>query len=299
MQKQENQTAQQAALPRDVRYDIVTKYLTRPKLWWLYTLIVLIVFALISWSGSTVQYKGLAAKGTEIAKGIWNGLISPDRSLLFTLNEEGAIVSPFINVTPEGVPYQLLQTVAIAVLGTLIGGVLAIPFSFLACEKIVPKWIAFIFNVFILLIRTIPSLVWALVWIRVTGPNAFCGVVTQSICSIGMICKMYITAIEDIDVRILESLDAAGCSRFQKIRYGMLPQIIPNFISTVIYRFDINVKDATTLGIVGAGGIGAALIQCITSSRWSMVGAYLFGMILLMIVIELFSTWIRKKLARG
>ena len=67
----------------------------------------------------------------------------------------------------------------------------------------------------------------------------------------------------------------------------------------MIYRFDINVKDATTLGIVGAGGIGAALIQCITSSRWSMVGSYLTGMILLMIVIEIFSTNVRRKLARG
>ena len=195
--------------------------------------------------------------------------------------------------------YQLFQTVAIAVLGTLIGGLLAVPFSFLASETVVPKWLAFIVRAFILLIRTIPSLVWALVWIRVTGPNAFCGVVTQSICSIGMISKMYINAIEDLDTRILESLDASGCTAFQKIRYGILPQIIPNFISTVIYRFDINVKDATTLGIVGAGGIGAALIQCISSSRWSMVGAYLCGMIVLMMAIEFFSTRVRARLARG
>lgn len=261
-------------------------YEARPRLWWLYTLILLIVVALLSWSGSTVDFKGFANKGIEVAKGVGNGLIHPDTKLLF-------------NLTPEGVPYQLFQTMAIAVLGTLIGGILAIPFSFLACDKVVPKWVAVIFNAVILLIRTIPSLVWALVWIRVTGPNAFCGVVTQSICSIGMISKMYITAIEDIDVKILESLDACGCTSFQKIRYGILPQIIPNFISTVIYRFDINVKDATTLGIVGAGGIGAALVQCINSSRWSMVGAYLCGMIVLMLIIELFSTKVRKRLTRG
>ncbi|MBO4836891.1 MAG: ABC transporter permease subunit [Clostridia bacterium] len=261
-------------------------YESRPRLWWLYTLIVLIVAALLGWSGTSITYKGLATKGMVIAQGIGNGLLHPDTSLLF-------------NLTKEGVPYQLLQTVAIAVLGTIIGGILAIPFSFLACDKIVPKWIAVIFRAVILGICTIPSLVWALVWIRVTGPNAFCGVVTESVCSIGMICKMYINAIEDIDTRILESLDASGCSSFQKIRYGILPQIIPNFISTVIYRFDINVKDATTLGIVGAGGIGAALIQCMNSSRWSMVGAYLCGMIVLMILIEIFSTKIRSKLARG
>ena len=261
-------------------------YASRPRLWWVYTLIVLIVAALLGWSGTSITYKGLATKGMTIAQGIGNGLLHPDTGLLF-------------NLMSEGVPYQLLQTVAIAVLGTIIGGILAIPFSFLACDRIVPKWVAVIFRAVILGIRTIPSLVWALVWIRVTGPNAFCGVVTQSVCSIGMICKMYITAIEDIDTKILESLDASGCNGFEKIRYGMLPQIIPNFISTVIYRFDINVKDATTLGIVGAGGIGAALIQCMNSSRWSMVGAYLCGMVMLMIVIEIFSTKMRARLARG
>ena len=261
-------------------------YSLRPRLWWLYTIIILIVVALLGWSGTAVEFKGFANKGIEVAKGVGYGLTHPDTKLLF-------------NMTTEGVPYQLFQTIAIAVLGTIIGGLLAIPFSFLACDKIVPKWVSFIFQAVILLIRTIPSLVWALVWIRVTGPNAFCGVVTQSVCSIGMISKMYITAIEDIDTRILESLDAAGCTAYQKIRYGILPQIIPNFISTVIYRFDINVKDATTLGIVGAGGIGAALVQCINSSRWSMVGAYLCGMVILMLFIELFSTKIRNRLTRG
>ena len=174
-------------------------YEARPRLWWAYPLILLIVFSLLGWSGSAVVFKGFATKGVEVAKGVWNGLTHPDTALLF-------------NLTPEGVPYQLLQTVAIAVLGTLIGGILAIPFSFLASDKIVPGWVAFLFRAFILMIRTIPSLVWALVWIRVTGPNAFCGVVTQSICSIGMISKMYITAIADVDTRILESLDAAGCT---------------------------------------------------------------------------------------
>lgn len=261
-------------------------YDARPRHWWLYTLILLVVAALLGWSGESIEFNGLATKGVEVAKGVGWGLIHPDTKLLF-------------DMTNEGVLYQLLQTVAIAVLGTLIGGLLAVPFSFLACDKIVPKWLAFLFRAFILLIRTIPSLVWALVWIRVTGPNAFCGVVTQSICSIGMISKMYINAIEDLDTKILESLDASGCTAFQKIRYGILPQIIPNFISTIIYRFDINVKDATTLGIVGAGGIGAPLIQCISSSRWSMVGSYLCGMIVLMLLIEFFSTRVRRKLASG
>jgi len=261
-------------------------YERRPKRWWLYTLILFVAVVILGWSGNAIEFKGLAAKGSEVAYGIVFGITHPDTSLLF-------------NISTDGVPYLLFETIAIAILGTLIGGVLAVPVSFLASENVVPKWVAFLFRAFILLIRTIPTLVWALVWIRVTGPGAFCGVVTQSICSIGMISKMYINAIEDLDTRILESLDAAGCTTFQKIRYGILPQLYANFVSTLIYRFDINIKDATTLGIVGAGGIGAALIQCINSRRWSMVGAFICGLILLMLVIELFSTKVRKKLARG
>ena len=88
-------------------------YEARPRLWWVYTLIVLIIAALLGWSGSTVRFTGFATKGVSIAQGIGNGLLHPDTSLLF-------------NLTEEGVPYQLMQTIAIAILGTLIGGILAI-----------------------------------------------------------------------------------------------------------------------------------------------------------------------------
>jgi len=173
------------------------------------------------------------------------------------------------------------------------------PFAFLASFNIMPKPVAYVVRVLILMIRTIPSIVWALMWIRVTGPGAACGVITQSICSIGMISKMYITAIEDLDTHILESLDAMGCTPFQKIRYGVIPQLTASFISTTIYRFDINLKDATTLGIVGAGGIGASLVQCLNSRRWAMVGAFVWGLMVLVLIIELVSTRIRRKLAHG
>lgn len=266
--------------------DVAQMYLAAPKRWPVRVAIVTVVVVILAWSAGSIQYNGLATKGSEVASGVIWGITHPDMNLL-------------TNLTSEGVLYQLLETMAIALLGTLFGGILAIPFSFLASDNVVPKWLAFLMRAFILMVRTIPSLVWALVWIRVVGPGPFCGVLTQSICSIGMISKMYITAISDLDRSILESLDACGCTSFQKIRYGVMPQLSANFISTVIYRFDINVKDATTLGIVGAGGIGAALVQCISSRRWSMVGAYLVGMIVLMLLIEFVSTRIRKKLARG
>ena len=261
-------------------------YANRPRFWLLYTFITLIVVAMVSWSASGIQFNGLTVQGTEVAKGVLHGIFGPDTKLLFGMGD-------------TDVPYLLMQTMAIAILCTLIGAILAIPFAFLAASNIMPKPISLVFRVLILLIRTVPSLVWALMWIRVTGPGAACGVITQSVCSIGMISKMYITAIEDLDTKILESLDAMGCNAFEKIRYGVIPQLTASFISATIYRFDINLKDATTLGIVGAGGIGASLVQCLNSRRWAMVGSFVWGLMVLALVIEFISTKIRTKLAQG
>lgn len=270
----------------DKKLTVAEMYANRPRKWVLYLAIVLLIVVMVGWSASDIKFTGLTVTGTEVAKGVLHGVFSPDKALLFGTSD-------------TDVPYLLLQTIAIAVLGTLIGAVLAIPFAFLASFNIMPKPVAYAVRVLILMIRTIPSIVWALMWIRVTGPGAACGVITQSICSIGMISKMYITAIEDLDTHILESLDAMGCTPFQKIRYGVIPQLTASFISTTIYRFDINLKDATTLGIVGAGGIGASLVQCLNSRRWAMVGAFVWGLMVLVLIIELVSTRIRRKLAHG
>lgn len=270
----------------DRKLTVAEMYANRPRKWLLYLAIVLVIVLLVGWSAKDIRFTGLTVTGTEVAKGVLHGVFSPDTDLLF-------------GTKATDVPYLLLQTIAIAVLGTLFGAVLAIPFAFLASFNIMPRPIAYAVRILILMIRTIPSIVWALMWIRVTGPGAACGVITQSVCSIGMISKMYITAIEDLDTHILESLDAMGCTPFQKIRYGVIPQLTASFISTTIYRFDINLKDATTLGIVGAGGIGASLVQCLNSRRWAMVGAFVWGLMVLVLIIELVSTRIRRKLAHG
>ena len=286
MEKKKKNLIEEIEQTLDKKLTVAEMYANRPRKWVLYLAIVLLIVVMVGWSASDIKFTGLTVTGTEVAKGVLHGVFSPDKALLF-------------GTSHTDVPYLLLQTIAIAVLGTLIGAVLAIPFAFLASFNIMPKPVAYAVRVLILMIRTIPSIVWALMWIRVTGPGAACGVITQSICSIGMISKMYITAIEDLDTHILESLDAMGCTPFQKIRYGVIPQLTASFISTTIYRFDINLKDATTLGIVGAGGIGASLVQCLNSRRWAMVGAFVWGLMVLVLIIELVSTRIRRKLAHG
>lgn len=259
---------------------------SEPKNLWKRVLIFLVVLIIAVWGASSVGFAGVTKNGINIALSVINGILHPNTELLFGLGT-------------DGVPFLVLQTIAIAILGTIFGALLAIPISFLSATNIVPRPVALVFRALVLFIRTIPSLMWALIWIRVTGPGAFCGVVTQSICSIGMVSKMYITAIENLDTGILESLDAAGCNTFEKIRVGVLPQLLASFISTAIYRFDINLKDATTLGIVGAGGIGSPLVQSISSAKYHNVGAFLWALIVLVVLIEWISTKIRARLAHG
>ncbi|MCR4945183.1 MAG: phosphonate ABC transporter, permease protein PhnE [Clostridium sp.] len=269
-----------------MKVDIKKQLEKEPKLWIAKLFVTAFIFSIIIWAGSTIEYKGVQDSGLSIAKNILLGIVSPDGKFLF-------------DITTSGVMYLLLETVCIAFLGTIIGAIISVPLAFICSSNIVPKWLATIGTLIIAFIRTFPSFVYGLMFIRVTGPGAFAGVLTIAICSIGMITKMYIDCIADLDIKILESLDAAGCTTFQKIRYGILPQLSTDFVSTTIYRFEINIKDASILGLVGAGGIGAPLVFAMNSYKWNQVGSILVGLIILVLIVEFASTKIRKKLARG
>ena len=252
---------------------VLNQYQKAPRTWIVKLIVVLILVTLVAWSGTTIELSKIPENGAEISKNIIKGIFTPDTTLLFDMSN-------------KGVAYLLLETICIAFLGTLVGSILAIPFAFLSATNIVPKPVALIFRTVIMAIRTVPTLIYGLMFIRVTGPGPFTGLLTMSVASIGMISKLYIEAIEDLDYKILESLDASGCNLYQKIRFGILPQLIPSFISTV-------------LGMVGAGGIGSPLMFAMSAYKWNEVGAILCGLIILVLFIEFVSTKIRTRLARG
>ena len=254
----------------------------QPNTWISKSLTVLFILLLIVWASKGINFSGIKSNGVDIAKNVLSGIIHPDVKMLLT-----------------EVPALLLETICIALIGTLIGAILAVPLAFISSTNIMPKWVSAIGLFIIAALRTFPAFVYGLMFIRVTGPGAFAGVLTVSVISIGMIAKLFIESIEDLDTRILESLDAAGCNTFEKIRYGILPQLFTDFVSTVIYRFEINIKDASILGLVGAGGIGAPLIFAMNAFNWDEVGAILCGLIILVLFVEIISTKIRTKLARG
>ena len=247
---------------------IKAAYENAPKTWIYKLLLAFAIACVLAWSSSTVVISNATGNGLEVAGNILSGIFHPD-------------------------------TLCIAFLGTIVGAVISVPLSFLSAPNLMPRPIALIGRFAIAAIRTIPAFIYGLMFIRVTGPGPFAGLLTMSLCSIGMVSKNFIESIEDLDKRILESLDAAGCTTFQKIRYGILPQLFPDFMSTLIYRFDMNLRDATVLGLVGAGGIGAPLIFAMSAYRWNEVGSILLGLILLVLIIEWISAKIRTKLTRG
>ncbi len=245
-----------------------------------------ILFIFIMWSLTAVDLSNVSSNGVDIAKNILHGIVTPDTGLLFTFNT-------------NGVPYLLLETMAIAFLGTIVGAILAVPLAFLSASNIVPKPIAVIVRLFLIFVRTIPAIVYGLMFIRVTGPGPFAGVLTMALTSIGMLSKLFVDIIENLEVNILESLESIGCTTFEKIRFGIIPQLSASFTSVVIYRYDMNLRDAAVLGLVGAGGIGAPLIFAMNGYKWSEVGSILIGLMLLILIVEFISNKIRNKLIRG
>lgn len=261
------------------------QYEKSPRAWLVKLMVLLVVMLLIAWSGQTLNNASIKGNSASVVKSIIHGILNPDWSLFALTN--------------TGIPYLILETVCIAFLGTLIGAILAIPLAFLASDNVTGKAPAYVIRMVIMAIRTVPAFIYGLMFIRATGPGPFAGLLTMGLSSIGMMARMYVEVIEDLDTRILESLDAAGCTAFQKIRYGIIPQLISSFMSTAIYRFDINLRDATVLGLVGAGGIGTPLIFAMSTYKWDQAGAMLLGLILIVLLVELISTRLRVKLARG
>ena len=157
--------------------------------------------------------------------------------------------------------------------------------------------VALLFRVLIVAIRSVPFLIYGLIFIRVSGPGAFTGVLTLAVCSIGLLSKRFTEAIESLDFRAYDALRAMGVSLLPRIRYAVLPQLGPAFSSAVLYRFDVNIREASVLGLVGAGGIGAPLIFAMNQYAWNDVSAIFLGFVLLVWLIDAGSARLRTRRA--
>ena len=194
-------------------------------------------------------------------------------------------------ITQLGRP--IWDTLNIATLGTLIAICLAVPVAFMAARNTTPS-VLFIRPVALLVIvssRSINSLIWALLLIAIIGPGVFAGVIAIAIRSIGFCAKLLYEAIEEIDHTQVEAISATGASRWQVMAYGIVPQILPAFAGIAVFRWDINIRESTVLGLVGAGGIGLQLSASLNVLAWPQVSLIL----LVILAAVMISEWVSAK----
>jgi len=185
------------------------------------------------------------------------------------------------------------ETLSIALLGTMIAAIAALPVSLLAARNVVPSAI-FRFPVrrFLDSIRGVDTLIWALVWINVVGLGPFAGVLAIAIADFGAFGKLFSEAIEAADRKEVEGIRAAGGSKLHEIRFGLLPQVLPVIAGQVLYFIESNTRSATIIGIVGAGGIGLQLAEQIRVLEWQKVSF----LILMILVAVAAIDWISSRL---
>ena len=186
------------------------------------------------------------------------------------------------------------DTLNIATLGTLLALLAAVPIAFLAARNTTPSTyfirpIAFI----IVSSRSINSLIWALLLVAIIGPGVFAGMIAIAIRSIGFCAKLLYEAIEEIDQSQVEAITATGASRWQVMVYGIVPQILPAFAGISVFRWDINIRESTVLGLVGAGGIGLQLQSSLNVLAWSQVLVILIVIFAAVVVGEWVSAKVR------
>ncbi|MGG1514313.1 phosphonate ABC transporter, permease protein PhnE [Paenibacillus oryzisoli] len=245
---------------------------------------ILAVVALIVWSLTGLELTGFQPTTWQLTKAMFTGLFHPDWGYIY-------------NADGEDLLRTLLETLSISYLGNFVSAIVCLPFAFWAAANMSRfRAVSGTGKFFLSVIRTIPEIIMALIFIKAVGPNAYAGVMALGLHSVGMLGKLYAEAIENMDMGPTEAMTAVGANFWQRMSFAVIPQVIPDFISYTLYRFEINVRSATLLGIIGAGGIGTPLIFALNARQWPRVGIILIGIIVTVSIIDYISGTLRKRI---
>jgi phosphonate transport system permease protein len=192
---------------------------------------------------------------------------------------------------------KILETVAMALLGTVLAGIVAVPLGFLGARTILRlEFLRLGVRRGFDIVRAFEQLVIALILIRAFGLGPFAGILAIAISDIGTLAKLVAEAVENVSSRPVEGLRAAGGSETQAIRYAVLPQVLPVIISNLLYQLESNTRSATILGIVGAGGIGFLMDERIRGFYWSDVATLSIMLIVAVAIVDAISARLRLAL---
>ena len=191
---------------------------------------------------------------------------------------------------------EMLVTVQIAIWGTFLAIVVAVPAGLMCASNIVPPWVYQPMRRLMDACRAINEMVFAMLFIVAVGLGPFAGVLALWVHTTGVLAKLFSEAVEAIDPRPVEGVRATGANAVEEVVYGVIPQVLPLWISFSLYRFESNVRSASVVGIVGAGGIGTVLWEIIRSFQYAETCAVMIIIVAFVVVIDLLSARIRRAL---
>jgi len=195
--------------------------------------------------------------------------------------------------------WLLFETSQMAALATLAGAVIALPLCFPAAANLAPRrGIYRLFRRMLELLRAVPDIVYALILVWTFGVGPLAGILAITLHTAGTLGKLFAEAVENADLRPWQGLQAVGATWLQSVRFAIFPQVLPNFLSYVLMRFELNVRGATVIGFVGAGGIGQELYSVISFNYYQEIGAIVVLIVLVVSVIDMMSERLRRAVIR-
>lgn len=262
-------------------------YLT---LWGLTGLLLLVLTLALGWQLTGISVGSLIRDASKSLR-IWRGLVNPD--FRYLLAPDPGIKLSLID--------GLVQSLYMALFATLVGTALAFPLSFFGARNIMARspigWLVYsltrgFFNIF----RAVEATYWARIFAIWVGFGAFAGTMALLIHTIAALGKLFSEQVEHIDPGPVEAVTATGANLLQVVRYAVVPQVIPQFLAFTLYRWDINLRMATVVALVGGGGIGQHLFAYKDDLEWGLVGAVILLFMITVWVMDYVSGWVRERI---
>lgn len=207
----------------------------------------------------------------------------------------GRMFPPDFSVT-KTVAQSLLETIQMALIATTLASIISLPIAVLAARNMTPKPVQFTARLLLNFLRTVPSIIWGLIFVVIVGLGPFPGILALTFYASGYLGKFYYEGIEAIDPKPLLALKSVGASRTQRFRYGVFPQVLPLLLGYTVYMFEYNVRAASILGLVGAGGIGFYLYTYVNSFQYNKAATALILLLVVVTILDITSSYIRARL---
>lgn len=239
--------------------------------------IAVVVLFVWSWQSIGVDVEKLAGSLPRLAD-FFSRMVPPDMSVA------------------ETVARSTVETLQIAFLGTVISAIVSLGLGLLAAANLTPAWVHQPMKWLLGMLRGIPLILLALLFVAAIGLGPLAGVLTIAVHATGMLGKFYAEAFENADPAPLEALESVGASWAQKIRFGALAQVAPDLVRDTLFRFELNLRESLVLGLVGAGGIGFYIQLYIRAFQYEKVATLTIVVLLMVVAIEQISTWCRRRL---